>query len=67
MVFGSGETIEGDGRVMSATETGIPEDDTADIVDANMVEEVVGVSELVADVTTFSKTDIRSERNWSEV
>ena len=51
---------------MSATETGIPEDDTADVVDANMVE-VVGVSELVADVTTFSKTDIRSERNWSEV
>ena len=48
MAFGPGETIVGDGRVMSATETGIAEDNAADIADAGMAEEVVGVAELAA-------------------
>ena len=48
MAFGPGETIVGDGRVMSATETSIAEDNAADIVDAEMAEEVVGVAELAA-------------------
>ena len=66
-MFGPGETIVRDGRVMSATETGIAEDDAAAVADVEMAEEVVGVAELVADVTEFSKMDIRSKMGWSEV
>ena len=58
MAFGQGEAIVGDGRVMSATETGIAEDDAADVAEAEMAEEVVRVAELAADVTKFSKTEI---------
>ena len=67
MAFGPCESIVGDGRVMSATETGIAEDDAADVADAEMAEEVVGFAELVADVTKLSKTEIISKRGWSEV
>ena len=68
MAFGQGEAIVhvGDGRVMLTTETGIAEDDAADVADAEMAE-VVGVAELAADVTKFSKIEIRSKRGWSEV
>ena len=41
MAFGLGEAIVGDGIVMSATETGIAEDDAADVANAEMAEEVV--------------------------
>ena len=47
MVFGPGETIVGRGRVMSATETGIAEDDAADVADAKMAEEVGGRGGMV--------------------
>ena len=67
VAFGPCEAIVGDGRVMSATETAIAEDDAEDVADAEMVEEVVGFAELAADVTKFSKTEIRSKRGWSEV
>ena len=67
-MFGPGDTIVEDGysRVMWVTETGIAENDVADIVDVEIVE-VAGVAELVADGTKFSKTEIRSKRGWSEV
>ena len=67
MAFGPCEAIVGDGRVMSATETGVGEDDAADVTDAEMAEEVVRFAELAADVTKFSKTEIRSKRGWSGV
>ena len=44
VAFGPGETIVGDGRLMSATETGIAEDNAADIADVGKAEEVVGVA-----------------------
>ena len=37
------------------------EDDAAAAADAEMAEEVVGVAKLAADVTKFSKTEIRSK------
>ena len=48
--------------VMSATETGIAEDDAAAVVDAQMAEKVVGIAKLAADVTKFSNTEIRSKK-----
>ena len=48
MAFGPGETIVGDGRVMSATETGIAEHNASDNADVGMAEDVVDVEELAA-------------------
>ena len=42
-MFGPSEPIVGDGKVMSATETGIAEDDAADVADVEMTEEVMGL------------------------